>query len=242
MSLSEDILRKIKEKAITPRPAWHFWLKNSIFWSIFSVCVLVGAKAVAMSTYALIETDFELLFRFTHHPFWAMGRLFPAGWIILFLLFIIMALAGLQHTRNGYKWSAGKLIGINLLISLLLGLSAYAAGTPEQFEQFIHRRAPYIPHNEGSKEQVWSQPEEGRLAGTIISITDGQILLLDDFAQRQWTVEYGDSEYRGPVKMETGEKIRLGGEQLDEQRFRANIIAPWKKPRGQSDRRREKQL
>ena len=51
----------------------------------------------------------------------------------------------------------------------------------------------------------------------------------EDLSYMRWTVDYQASQTRGPVTLEVNEKIRLVGEVMDENEFKATIISPWEK-------------
>ena len=227
--LSQSVLKKIKKEKIKPRPKWHFLIKNSLFWAIFGMAALLGAKAIGIIIFILTEANFLLIWQSRGPHFSILLRIFPFFWIIFLLLFLFLASEGLHHTEKGYKIPLPKLIGINILISLILGVASYGLGYAEKFEHFFGQRAPFYAGFRQEHTQIWSNPGEGRLAGTIIEIQNNQILLLDDFNQKRWTVDYQASQTRGPVTLEVNEKIRLVGEVVDENEFKATIISPWEK-------------
>lgn len=227
--LSNSVLRKIKKNKIKPRPKWHFLIKNILFWTVFGLCVILGAKAVGITLFALTESHFLFIAK-AHGPiFLPWLRIFPFPWLIFFLLFLLLASYGLHHTKKGYKLSTTKLVKVNLLLSLILGIVSCESGLAENFERNFH--PPFYKNIEQRQKEVWSNPQEGRLAGTIIEIKNDQTLLLDDFNQKRWVVDYQESQMQGEATLQPEEKIRLVGEIISENNFKAEIIGPWGKPK-----------
>lgn len=211
---SNSILDKIKAEEIKPRPSWHFWVRNVAFWSIFILAAVIGGRAIGVMGRLL--TDFDLPFILgAKGPL--LPRIFtilPLFWISFFLLFLLLANYGLHHTKKGYKFSMTKLVGTNLLISILIGAGATVAGDGERFEEMVHKRMPYFNKLEENRQQAWMSPEEGRIAGTIVIIQDETILMLDDFQNRVWTVNYSNAEWRRRFELQEGIQVTIIGQQL----------------------------
>ncbi|PIQ77552.1 hypothetical protein COV82_03890 [Candidatus Peregrinibacteria bacterium CG11_big_fil_rev_8_21_14_0_20_46_8] len=227
--LAQSVLEKIKKQKLEPRPRWHFVLKNGAFWLLFGLAALFGAKAVGLTLFAIFEIDFSLVYRAgVRLP--AILHMIPLIWVIAFLIFIIAAITGLHHTKRGYKFSVIRLIFINLAVSFVLGGILYAAGAAERTENFVRRALPQYKGVEIRRERVWSQPQQGRLSGVIISVESDALLLLDDFGGSRWQILYAQAERRGPLQLIQGERVRILGVAQLGNRFEAEIISSWRPP------------
>ncbi len=234
-SFSDSILKKIQSEEIKQRPAWHFWMKNA-FWIIFALSAFIGGRAIGVIAMVLSETDLPF-FMEAHGPFMHhITNILPFFWILFFLLFLLLANYGLHHTKKGYKLSMAKLISINLITSIIIGGGAFLLNDGERFEELVHKNAPVFRKLEDNRRQIWSNPDEGRIAGTILIIENESILILDDFNKSTWVINYSDAKMRRSFDLRTGIKISIIGENTSQTQntltFTANKISPWhKKPR-----------
>jgi hypothetical protein len=233
---ANSILKKIKTEDLKPRPSWHFWLRNIAFWSIFALAALIGGRAIGVMGMVFSDIDIPFLMEahgpLLHH----ITTILPLFWIIFFLLFLLLANYGLHHTKRGYRLGTTKLVGINLIISFAIGGGAFLIEDGEKFEKFVHEKAPIFKKMEDNRRQVWNNPNEGRIAGTIIIIQDETILVLDDFNNTTWTVNYSEAQMRRRFDLREGIKIgivgNIGNQEGNTVSFVADKIGPWhKKPR-----------
>lgn len=231
-NFSKDILKKIKSEDIKQRPSWHFWIKNVIFWSIFGLSAFIGGRAIGVMGRLITDADLPFLLGAKGAIMPRIISLFPLFWIIFFLLFLLFANYGLHHTKRGYKLGTTKLIGINLAISLIIGSCATILGDGERFEKMVHEKAPIFKKIEENRIQAWNNPEEGRLAGTIVIVQDDRILLLNDFTDSTWTINYSEAQWRRQFDLREGIKVTIVGHQNEKLNFVAEKIGPWhKKPK-----------
>lgn len=231
-SLSQSVLGRIKEQHIEPKPHWHFTLKNVLFWVVFGLSVLIGARAMGVVIFVLSDLRPELLAQNggLHGGIPPVMQILPLTWLLFFVLTILIAVLGLHHTKKGYKVSIGKIILINLLATLLLGGVLFALGDGERFEQTISNHVSFIPAAETRRERVWNTPVEGRLAGEIqntdVTAASTSIALLD-LSGKSWNVDLNGLPLplspEGNVLM----RIRLVGVKTGEATFKANAIYPW---------------
>ena len=74
--------------------------------------------------------------------------------------------------------------------------------------------------------QVWNRPQEGYLAGEILDISLGDILI-EDLSGNSWNVDIRDANIRRMVNMQEAEKIKIRGSVGDNNTFKAVDILPW---------------
>lgn len=230
--IRNSVLEKIKKENIKPRPKWIFWLRNSVFWIFFALAVYIGARAFGVLLWSIYDTDFSFLAMSHGFSWFAIVRFIPTFWIIFLLLFLLLAVCGLHHTRRGYKMSVWKLAIGNIVLSLVGGSIFYALDDPQHFEKYVHTKVPYFGKHEDNRVLYWSAPEEGRLGGVIVKVVDGKMFLLDDFKKKQWTVTYSiEATKEKKYRPEEGKKVRVVGTQTGDLVFYAEVVAPWKGPR-----------
>jgi len=229
--LSESILKKIQKENILPTGRWYFILKNIAFWGIFNLSVLLGAIGISIIIFAIFETDFDLFsyLKGTELQFWL--SMLPIFWILFFITFTGIAIWGMQHTRKGYRLSIIRMLGLNLLLSILLGILFYNIGGAEKFESIFEKNIPLYKGIHTQRSLRWTHPEEGKLAGKIISLQKNKILMLSSFDKSEWAVDYSESMILTPFDLTEGLRIRVMGLQTGKKNFKAEMIDLWRPPR-----------
>jgi len=138
---------------------------------------------------------------------------------------------GIRKTKKGYRFSIHAILMTNIVLSILLGGLVYGVGGAEQFEKVFAENAPMYVGMEHRMKEMWGQPEEGRLAGTIIEVQGEDIIVLDDFSHQQWVVDVTAVPKRRPF--EEGKKVKVLGEKTGEHTFTANMVRPLMRRKGQ---------
>ena len=232
-SLSQSVLGRIKEEHIAPRPAWHFALKNALFWLVFAASAVMGARAMGVVIFVLSDLRPELMFKGGVPP---VVQVVPLIWLLFFVLTILIAVLGLHHTKKGYKLSIGLIILINILATLLLGGVFFALGDGKNFEETVSEHLPFVPAPELRRQRVWNTPVEGRLAGeiqenSITTTATSTTVTLIDLNGASWQVDLNGLPLP-PANPETGEgqllRVRILGVQTGEHTFKASAIYPWR--------------
>lgn len=230
-SLSNSILDKIKKEHIEPRPQWHFMIKNVLFWSLFFVSSIAGARALGVVFFVFSDASLELV-RGSGAPLLPpLLAIIPVFWLAIFVLVILIAVLGLHHTKNGYKLSLTKIIVLNLAGSLILGLALFALGDGERFEKQLGNHIPFAAP-EMRRMNVWQQPMQGRLAGQIISKSDATHIELVDLRGENWSVDTSDArifntDTNTQDSLKIDMRVRMIGTQTGEKTFKALRIDPW---------------
>ncbi|HID91694.1 TPA: hypothetical protein EYG96_01505 [Candidatus Gracilibacteria bacterium] len=157
-NFAENLKNTIQEKEIEQIPSWVFWSKNIAIFIFFTLSVIIGAFALSLVFYSIFERGFEGI-RPMHTEFLTS---IPLLWLFFFVIFLLFAIFGIKHFPRAYKLTSLIFIAGNILISFLLGFILYCVNIPEHFTSF---------HNniEIEIEKDWNNPEEGLLAGKIIS-------------------------------------------------------------------------
>lgn len=239
-SFSQSVLQKIKDEHIEPRPQWHFMLKNSIFWILFALSMLIGARAMGVVFFIFSDLNFSLAQGAGGPAVPEFLKILPLFWLSVFTIVVLIAILGLHHTKRGYKISIATVILINLLGTIALGLALFALGDGERFEQEVSERLP-IQQPHARRAVIWQQPSEGRLAGEVVSDGTAEKFSLSDLSGQQWTVTCANTlvfneSANTCAKLQTGMRVRMIGTPTDDNTFAATRIDPWNQlpppPRG----------
>lgn len=225
--LSQNIVDKIKEKDVKPKPKWEFLLKGYLVWFAFGLTVISGALAVSVAIFHFDATDWQIRQQLGKSGFEFFLTHLPYIWIIAFAIFIILADYNLRHTEKGYKYSLATIIITSLASSIILGSVFYFTGTGKALDNALLKHIPpYQQLSYNPRLKIWSQPEKGLLAGEISKIKDESTILLIDFQNQEWEVLMLPKI--PPNKLHKGMLVKTIGEATGESTFEAQDLRPWK--------------
>ncbi len=225
-NISKCILDKIKKECIKPTPKWVFLLKNSVIWGIFAVSILLGSIAVSIIMFEVKDVDWAIYHQSNHGLAEFIVLAIPYFWVLLMGAFLYLAYHYFFHTKTGYRYSVFGIFGLSLLASGLIGSAFYATGFSERMEELFVK----IPHYEAlhyGKRFLWHRPDHGFLAGTILQVDDGTVLILQDLSSHPWWVDILKAKIRQDMMLQEGLRVKMIGEMMDEGHFKADMIAPW---------------
>ncbi|MBN2096355.1 hypothetical protein JW752_03050 [Candidatus Peregrinibacteria bacterium] len=226
---AKSIIDKIKKAHLKPIPKWVFLLRRSVVWGSFGLSVLFGSMAVSIILFQIKDMDYEVYREMGSSLTGFVLLALPYFWLVLLIGFLALAYYHLRHTKSGYRHNVFAIIGLSLVVSVLLGASLYATGISENLEK-VFRRIPNYERLHFGKRMLWNNPEQGFLAGTIIHMGDGRIILLRDLEQGSWRVDIEKAKMRREFEMERGVRVRLTGTATGDYEFKAFNIAPWLRP------------
>lgn len=226
MKPSEKLIQKIREQGVTPVPRWRFTLNNVLLWSAFAAASLLGALAFSIILFAVQQTDFQVISHLSHSRLELFLGLLPFFWIILLIIFLIIAIYSVQYAPKGYKLTLARLAGYSAALSILLGTLFFIGGGAQRIEQAFALNVGLYESIQEKKIKLWSMPEEGYLSGEIEQSSMGAFQL-KDFEGQVWTVKYEGAFIPPVVLLERGEKVKLIGTIAGPGRFLASEVRPW---------------
>lgn len=226
MKPSERLIQKIKEEQAEPAPRWHFAVKNKLLWAAFGLAAVLGALAFSVILVAIQQTDFDLISHLSHSGLELFLGLLPFFWIILLIVFLLIAMYSVQYSLKGYKFTLSRLVGYSAALSILLGTLFFIGGGAQRLEQAFALNVSIYESVQEKKAKLWSLPEEGYLSGEIVE-AGLNAFKLKDFQGVEWTIRYEGAFIPPVVLLERGEKVKLIGEMAEEKVFVASEVRPW---------------
>jgi hypothetical protein len=223
---SQKLINKIVSEDIKPSPRWHFVFKNYILWIVFFMFIIFGSIAFSIILYAVAESDYSLFLSLSQSKIQFLIASLPFLWILFLIIFLIVSIFGIRHTRTGYRYPLFKILSINIVISILLGVTFFYTGGAEKIEQIFAENIPAYRGIEENKILRWSDPENGFLAGVIIEDNEDTILI-EDLNGKKWEISIQEIIISQKVSLEIGEKIKIIGEILEDDLFAAREIRSW---------------
>ncbi len=229
-SLSQSVLQSIKNENIKPRSAWHYRVKEFIFWLIFVVSLVIGSQAVSVILHAFFHTDFDVFQLIPQNNWAAFLRILPVYWFALLIFFLGLALWGFRHTKKGYRFFTIWFVSGNIFLSFLIGGGVYMMGGSEKMEQLFADTISFYEPFELRRQYIWNHADKGLLAGMVQKVLPDNTFLLSDFGRNMWVVK--KSNVNDPIifLLRKGMKVKVVGVKEDNGVFQATHIREWKKP------------
>jgi hypothetical protein len=227
-SISQKIIEKIKKENITPKPKWHFLLKNSVLWASFAVSIAIGSLAVSIILHLTHESDWDI-YRYLEKGYGHfLIDTIPLLWIGFVLLFLAVAYYNCRHTDCGYRYQAYYIVFSSFILSFILGYGCYAFGLGRIMDEMLSENVNCYCGAVARQKQVWSQPDKGLLAGRVIEIKIDDNFDLEDFSGHIWQVRKNGEEiiYRNVV-IRPHEQVKIIGRRGGETIFVAKEVRPW---------------
>ena len=235
MENSENLIEKIKAEKVKPIPKWRFTVKEKTISIIFLLALIFGGLSFSIILFAIQQLDFSLITHMSHSKLEFSLAILPFLWIILLIIFLVLAMLGIKNSKSGYKFSLGKLFLFNTSLSILIGTFFFISGGAGWLEnKFAVNVASYESIKE-KKEKMWTMPEEGYLSGTVKQIKPTEFEL-KSFNGDIWMVNYENADIPDFMELVEGQQIKIIGKINSEGNFRADQIRPW----GGSGRFRDK--
>lgn len=224
--ISKEVLEKIEKESIKPIGKWSFVLKESFIWVLFVLNVIFGSIGFAITSYLFESSDILNLILSVNDFLQILVLSIPIIWVLLTVIFVFVGYVNLRYTKSGYRYSIGKIFLINILCILVLGVFLRSIGVSEELNNLFSENFPSYQQSVDPRYSVWSRPQEGYIAGEILSI-QGDTVEITDLDGDIWSIDISNANVRGAVNLKVGEKIKSRGSIGDNNVFNALDILPW---------------
>ncbi|MCF7846728.1 MAG: hypothetical protein K9M51_01530 [Candidatus Gracilibacteria bacterium] len=232
--LTQSVLKKIKTQQVRPRARWQFVFRRSTIALGGLLFLALGVLAAAAMIHAITMLDWggawgrgpNVFFQF----FW-IG--IPVFWLASFGFLWWAANFFVRRTGKAYKIPVWTGMLVLFFLQILGGAILHHWTMGERIEQAAVAHVPFYRGMEDVRRRIWHRPSEGFLAGTVQKVSKDKILILEDFSQKIWSVDFELAEIYPEMKLLPGQKIRTLGTKTGKETFRAEYIRPWHKPRFQ---------
>ncbi len=225
------ILEKIKTSHITPTSRWHFVLKNYLIWLSGSLALIASGAAISIMVYFFNYNDISLRGQINKSLAEMLLLTLPYLWIVFLSIFIFIVYFNLKHTKNGYRYPIWLIAVLAFATSIFLGGIFTFAGWGEKIDETLEQGAPLYSEVMNPHLDFWSNPQEGRLMGVVISDVENGEFNLVDKDQKEWSISLNSEEIiETPIGI--AQPVKVLGEQKSEDVFEATLILPVMPGRG----------
>lgn len=227
--ISEKVVEKIKQEHLSPKPKWRFQLGRMLVFFLLALFFVIGSIAVGLVLELFDELELDSVISRPAGFRMAVGS-FPYFWLIVFIIFIALALLDFFHTKYGYRHRTRSMVLVFVGGMLALGVVVYTLGISENLHRFLGKNVRYYPLVISNPEAFWSQPDEGLLSGVIISDDkDCGCMKVVDWQRSVWNVDYSRAIIRPGAHIQDGEGVKIIGREKEPHKFQAQEIGPWKR-------------
>lgn len=203
---SHDILAKIEEQHLEPRPRWQFFLIRSLWWVMALVTTIIGGIAFASVLFFMQEQEWDWVL--SHATFADVLRSIPFAWIVIFVLFAIVTMYDIRATKRGYRYETPVLLALIVLSSMALGGAVYALGYEAKPHEFLRDRMPGYRSIAPDPQALWQQPRLGRFAGVVLATSTRGLILRDQAGESHSITIVTTSNWVLPLPPQPGLQLK----------------------------------
>jgi hypothetical protein len=220
--ISKIIAEKIQKDSLKPKPRFGFIIRKRVNWIIMLLIFIAAVLSAAIILYLMNYREDGLagsgiaVF---------LGSL-PYFWF--FVLAFLLLICGYLYSKTLFGYRYGKLAIAFIIIGIvaIFGIMGFWSGLGRKTEMIISKDIPFYRNHLYDKDKIWSNPQNGLIAGDILSINEN-MLFLRDLQGDEWQVDYSSALVKRRAVMEIGEKIKIIGKQTSSGHFIAREIKPW---------------
>lgn len=222
-NFDQEILKKIKEEKIVPKPKWQFLLKEYTVWGFGMLSLLIGGLAFSVIIFMFSYNDWGVYHQIDRSFGEFLLLTLPYFWVVILALFIMVLNYNIRHTKKGYRFSLPVITVATIFLSIVLGIVFYILGMGKAIDDVLGARMPFYEKVVNRQIDFWSQPENGRLAGMVTEVIDGGLVLYD-LERNKWSVDSSEAIIIPMAEIVINRPIRMTGVIIEDSNFQADKI------------------
>ena len=226
--LNLKILKEIRSNQIKPKARWQFLLKNYLAWAVSLATLIISAASFSAMIYLVRFNDLALKDEIKKSSLEILLLTLPYFWIIFLAIFIFLIYYNIKKTKSGYRYPIWLLSLISLSASIFLGSIFSILGWGAKLDASLSKNAPFYGEMINPQMEFWSNPNQGRLLGLVVSSLneEGNFQLLDK-DRNIWLVQLPPA-LNGSISeiVNIGKPVRLLGRQESDNYFITTRIMP----------------
>jgi len=213
--LSKNILSKIKNKNIKPKPKWKFLLKENFLWGFFVFSVLLGGVSVSIIFFQVMTNEWDVAERVSGSLFYFALISLPYFWILVMLGFSFLSYHYLRKTKSGYKYSLLSINITSISLSIILGALLFVTGMSLHIHRMMHENFPMYDEMMNIHHEILSNPDKGIVMGKVLKIESKDILIIRDRSRDKWDIDISNAKKILIDNIEIGDRMIVIGEKGD---------------------------
>ena len=228
--IGQKVLKIIKEKKIKPKPKWAFLLKDYSIWLISITSLIIGSLAFSVIIFLIKNNDWDVYKYINNSLLEFVILTLPYLWFVILILFIAAVYYNFEHTKKGYKYQLCTVVIGSILFSALFGALLYNFGIGQAIDEVFAEKVPFYEKFRPDRRVRWMNPDKGLLAGMIVSVDESKNFQIIDMAGNIWNIIIAENSKINDKDIEINKRVRIIGEQGEENNFIAKQILPIGQP------------
>jgi hypothetical protein len=228
-TIAEEVINRLDEQDIKPIARWHFVFRNSSFWTLWGLSIVLGACATAATIFVFLNSGWQYQ-SVTHDSFLKfLLDIVPFFWIVSIFGMIAFGYFNIRHTTRGYRFSFYMVVLLSILISFIGGTILYAIGVGRNIDN-IRRPIPFASPILFTEEGRWNNTEKGLISGSVESFDSiNQTLTINLFSGEKKILSTKELQEKDLNLLTGGAHIRIigGFDEDDKDTFVACVVIPW---------------
>jgi len=151
--LSDKIIERLDAEKIAPLPRLRFLLLRGLFWLFAILSVVIGGLAIG-TIFFLLTDLYASGFLGIPHDVVELLLMVPYLWLVVFILFVLVARISLKYTKKGYKYRLSYILSISIASSIILGSIFFLAGIGRVTHEFLNNFPLYDSAVQDTKEAL----------------------------------------------------------------------------------------
>ena len=227
-NLKKQIMSKICEKSIKPKPRINFIVKESLVWILSLLSLIIGSFATSSIIFLIQNSDWDIYENLNDNIVEFTILTLPYFWIILLIAIITIINTNLKNTNKCYKYNPTTLLFIIIVLSTVLGSILFYQGAGYHIDSILNESSPRIHKLINYNAKAWSRPYNGFLAGEIYHTGTSTNFKIIDLNKHTWLIITHSKLASSSPKLTIGQRVRLIGEPSNQNTFIATKIMPTK--------------
>jgi hypothetical protein len=228
-TIADKVIQRLEDDKVTPIARWHFALKNSGFWSLWLLSVVLGSCAAAATIFTFLNSGWKYR-TLTHDSFFLfLLDVMPLFWLISLGMLIVGGYYTLRNTSRGYRFPFFMVILASIVVSGIGGTLLYSVGVAGTIDT-IRRPLPFSHPILSLEEDRWNNMTKGLVAGVVQSFDAKEHLLtLALFSGEEKILSTIELDPLHISMLTEGARVRIiGGVDIDSSNvFVACVVVPW---------------
>lgn len=224
----QDILEALKNKKIKPHSKLFFRTrKYALITTILGTIIAIGA-ILSTVIFLILDRDSEIFIYLNRNYYQHLFYGIPFFWIFILIILIYGTIIIQKKIGRGYRNGKERVFPVLLIIISLITWGFFFGGLKDTIHTFLYRNVPLYRPLTDSKEELWDNPNNGMIFGTINTITaDGFTLDTDD--EGSWVIYMTpDTIFDSNLNpLHKGQVVKITGNSNSNNDFEATIVQKW---------------
>jgi len=229
--LAQEVIKKIKERSVKPKPRWQFLASNYSLWFAGVVAIVMGGVSISVIIYLIKDNDWQVYEQMDDNLFSFIFLTLPYLWLIFLVVFALAAHFNLKNTKKGYRLRLPTLLSAMILLSFVLGGAFYSIGIGKAIDMKFKDKYPVYYKLLSHRDTIWKKHSRGFLGGTIIQVNSENDFYLIDMEGNVWGIDASKAIVTNKNILGLKSRVRMIGKRYNEKLFQAKFIAPFDFPR-----------